>query len=163
METRISKLPLDNKGEFVVELLVKLMLALVLIYTFAQIVPIAMIHTNMSHAAEALARTVELTGQTDNSAEFQDQCTVYRNEWDWFADAESSIEIKPIHDVESDTQGWFSRSEKKLAFRETFTLEISYTYHMSILSTTLVKDDVGLDFPIKKTVRGTSEIYWKRS
>ena len=154
IKTRMRRFVLDDAGDVAIEVIVKMMLAMFLIYLFIQIMPIVTIHTNMSHVADDLTRTVELTGQL-NSTEYQNQMTAYKAAFPFMNTA--TVTIAP----DNPTTGWFSQAQGKLAFRAPFTLRMSYTYRLSLLRPTLTDSDVGIDVPISKIVYGTAEIYWK--
>ncbi len=145
---------LNDRGDMVVELLIKMMLIMVVVFLFLQMIPIITIHTNMSLAATQLARTVELTGKTTTSPQYQEHLNFYKDQWEFMNDVD--IRVDPVDPIE----GWFDRSADKLKFRKPFTIKMNYTYHLKLINTTMTHIGT-IDIPISKSVHGTSEIYWK--
>lgn len=140
-----------DRGDVAVEMLAKLMGAICLIVLFMQIIPIVTMHTYMTHASESLARTIELTGSV-NSAEYTAQLARY--------DAQYGFDFT-VTAAPDEASGWFNEGEGKLAFRAPFTLVMEASHHITIPGLTLENTGLSIDIPIRKTVYGTSEIYWK--
>lgn len=133
----------EKKGDEAVSFL---MTTAMLVLIFAVLVS-AMIYImqyyNASYMCRRVVRSIEITGVYDEAET---------------ADVISSMSNSDVEDIHVQVDAVYY-SGKKIQLRQTFSVTLTGSYRITIL--TLGENPVTVDLPIRVKVSGMSEVYWR--
>lgn len=132
----------DSSGEGYIDLIIIMLVSICLIYCFVSIVPYFIKNQNLSHMAESLARTIEITGSKGH--EFEAELSRLKSE----------SGMNPTVEISGDFDG------DKLQLRKKFRITLTEYIHIKLVDPSFAPPVV-LKIPIVKKVTGMSEVYWK--
>lgn len=140
---KLRNLLREKKGDEAVSFLVT---TAMLVFIFATLVS-AMVYItqyyNASYLCRRVVRSIEITGQYDE--------TETRN-------LISSLSGSDTEDIQIQVDAVYF-SGKKIQLRQTFSVTLTGSYRITIL--TLGANPVTVDLPIRVKVAGMSEVYWR--
>lgn len=129
----------ERSGDFLLEGAWKLLLSCALIALFISVLGLAFQSNKLAAIADDMARSIEISGQVDSSADAKLQ------------------ELKNTSglDVAMDIDANYSAGGTRIQFGDPFTVTISYTGKLGIGGI------LSLPVPLSSSVVGRSERYWK--
>lgn len=129
----------EHSGDFVLEGAWKLLLACALIALFISVLGLAFQSNKLAAIADDMARSIEISGQVDSSADAKLE----------------ELKVSSGLDVTMDIDANYSAGGNRIQFGDSFIVTISYTGKLGIGGI--------LSFPVhlSSSVVGRSERYWK--
>ena len=139
-----QKLLSDRQGSAYFELMIKTLVVLTLMVTVISFLNVFTTYLNLNHVCRRVVRVVELEGQVSDKA------------YDTFYRLKQQTGLSPdmvIEDVEyCDGQ--------KIQLRDTFTITMTYRYPFTIFTPSFAPP-LEVEIPMKVSITGMSEHYWK--
>ena len=140
MYRRISR----DEGSFYLDILIGFMIFIALTLSFLTIPEVLIKKQELDYIAKTTVRKIERDGMADNDLRLL------------------------LLELESDTgliadvtwSGPFNGASSKIQIRDRFTVSASCIVKIKLLEPMFV-EPVYLDIPIRKTISGVSEVYWK--
>ncbi len=139
---RIRTLLTDRRGDGYLSTLIKLSVILSLTACFIAIAPIFSTKQTVDYMAQSLTRTIELTGE---------QGPIYQQELERL---KAQTRLTPTISITGNFSG------TRIQLREPFTLTITVTQRIKIIDP-LFAPALTLDVPVRKTITGRGEVFWK--
>lgn len=143
-----QKLLSNRKGSSYFDLMIKTLVVITLMVTVMSFLSIFTTYLNLNHVCRRVVRVVELEGQVSDKA------------YDVFYRLKQQTGLSPemaIEDVQyCDGQG------QKIQLRDTFTVTMTYSYPFTIFTPSFAPP-VQIHIPMKVSITGMSEKYWKLS
>ena len=137
----------DRKGSLFVELIIKLIVIAILLLNAINLFDVVLKYQHVSFASKTIAQTVELEGALTSLA------------YDQMDNMNSNFGMDMSFDISN--VSYFNASAHTIQFRDPFTITISYTYKYIIATPLFTATPVSIDIPMRATVNGMSEVYWK--
>lgn len=139
-----QKLLFDKRGSSYFDLMIKTLVVLTLMVTVISFLSIFTTYLNLNHVCRRVVRVVELEGQVSDKA------------YDVFYRLKQQTGLSPELTVEDAT---FSDGQK-IQLRDTFTVTMTYSHPFTILTPSFAPPVV-IQIPMKVSITGMSEKYWK--
>ena len=146
IKRRITKMLKDKKGSMYVEILVFFLVVTVTVLTSINFYNVIINYQHVTYMAKSLAKTIELEGSVTDTA-YEKLEALNQN-----FNIEAEMEISDVK--------YFDSFEKTIQFRDPFTVTISDTFELEVLSP-MFSDPVIINIPLQSTITGMSEVYWK--
>lgn len=144
----VQKLLWDKKGSSYFDLMIKTLVVITLMVTVMSFLSIFTAYLNLNHVCRRVVRVVELEGQVSDKA------------YDVFYRLKQQTGLSPemvIEDVQyCEGQG------QKIQLRDTFTVTMTYSHPFTIFTPSFATP-VQIHIPMKVSITGMSEKYWKLS
>lgn len=144
----VQKLLWDKKGSSYFDLMIKTLVVITLMVTVMSFLSIFTAYLNLNHVCRRVVRVVELEGQVSDKV------------YDVFYRLKQQTGLSPemtIEDVQyCDGQG------QKVQLRDTFTVTMTYSHPFTIFTPSFAPP-VQIHIPMKVSITGMSEKYWKLS
>ena len=140
----IPKLLSDRKGSSYFELMIQTLVVITLMVTVMSFLSIFTTYLNLNHVCRRVVRIVELDGQVSDQA----NDTFYKLKQQTGLSPEMTVE-----DVEY-------CEDQKIQLRDTFTITMTYSYPFTIFTPSFAPPVV-IQIPMKVSIEGMSEHYWK--
>lgn len=142
----IPKLLSDRKGSSYFELMIQTLVVITLMVTVMSFLSIFTTYLNLNHVCRRVVRVVELDGQVSDQA----NDTFYKLKQQTGLSPEMTVE-----DVEY-------CEDQKIQLRDTFTIVMTYNYPFTVFTPSFAPPVV-IQIPMKVSIEGMSEHYWKLS
>lgn len=139
-----QKLLMSKKGSSYFDLMLKTLVVLTLMVTVMSFLSIFTTYLNLNHVCRRVVRVVELEGQVSERA------------YDVFYRLKQQTGISPemaVEDVEY-------CEDQKIQLRDNFTITMRYSYPFTVLTPSFAPP-VEIQIPMKVSITGMSEKYWK--
>ena len=140
-----KKLLLDRKGSAYYELIIKTLVVITLMATVMSFLSIFTAYLNLNHMCRRVVRVVELEGQVSNNA------------YDVFYRLKEQTGLSPEMTIE-DVQ--YCDGSQKIQLRDTFTVTMTDSYGFTLFKPSFAPP-VQINIPMKVSITGMSEKYWK--
>ena len=140
------KLLCSRKGSSYFDLMIKTLVVITLMVTVMSFLSIFTAYLNLNHMCRRVVRVVELEGQVSDRA------------YEVFYKLKQQTGISPemaIEDVE-----YFDGQGQKIQLRNTFAITMTYHYSFRIFTPSFAPP-VQIQIPMKVSITGMSEKYWK--
>ena len=134
----------DETGAFYVDAIIAFMLLIALVFSFLTIPELLIKKQELDYFANAIVRKIERDGMASGGIR------------------QTVNELQAETGIAADVSwsGPFRGADAKLQIREKFTVTASYTVKIKLMDPSFGAP-VFLEIPIKKTLTGVSEVYWK--
>ena len=139
------KLLLDRRGSAYYELIIKTLVVITLMATLISFLSIFTAYLNLSHMCRRVVRVVELEGQVSDKA------------YDVFYRLKEQTGLSPEMTVENVQ---YCDGSQKIQLRDTFTITMTYNYAFTLFKPSFAPP-VQINIPMKVSITGMSEKYWK--
>jgi hypothetical protein len=142
----VKKLLSNRKGSSYFDLMVKTLVVITLMLTVISFLSVFTTYLNLNHICRRVVRVAELEGQVSDRA------------YDVFYRLKQQTGLSPemaVEDVEY-CEG------QKIQLRDTFTITMTYSYPFTIFAPSFAPP-VEIQIPMKVSISGMSEHYWKLS
>ena len=139
-----QKLLSDRKGSSYFDLIIKTLVVLSLMVTVMSFLSVFTTYLNLNHVCRRVVRVVELEGQVSDRA------------YDVFYRLKQQTGLSPEMTVE-DVKYY---GDRKIQLRDTFTITMTYSYPFTIFTPSFAPP-VEIQIPMKVSITGMSEKYWK--
>jgi len=139
-----QKLLSDRKGSSYFDLIIKTLVVITLMATVMNFLSIFTTYLNLNHVCRRVVRVVELEGQVSDKA------------YDVFYRLKQQTGLSPemtVEDVEY-CEG------QKIQLRDTFTVTMEYNHPFTIFTPSFAPP-VQINIPMKVSITGMSEVFWK--
>ena len=139
-----QKLLSDRKGSSYFDLIIKTLVVITLMATVMSFLSIFTTYLNLNHVCRRVVRVVELEGQVSDKA------------YDVFYRLKQQTGLSPemtVEDVEY-CEG------QKIQLRDTFTVTMEYNHPFTIFTPSFAPP-VQINIPMKVSITGMSEVFWK--
>ena len=133
-----------DAGAFYVDLLIGSMVFIALVLSFLAVPEILAKKQELDYIARNVVRKIEREGEAGRAL------------WQSVNDMRRETGV----DADIELNGAFSGAGAKLQIREKFRVTASYTVRLRLFEPTFA-GPVYMDVPIRKTLSGVSEVYWK--
>ena len=140
----IQKLLSDRKGSSYFELMIQTLVVITLMVTVMSFLSIFTTYLNLNHVCRRVVRVVELDGQVSDHAN------------DTFYKLKQQTGLSPEMTVEDVVYC----EDQKIQLRDTFTITMTYSYPFTVFAPSFAPPVV-IQIPMKVTITGMSEHYWK--
>ena len=140
----------NKSGSEVVEMVYACGALCMLILSVLLIIGYALQVNAVSYAGKRVVRYVEVTGQA-KQADLQDMLESLLGN---AADIEAKVEVTHV-------DAWANEREKKIQLRDKFTITITAVYKITLINPGGA-DNWDYEVPIRVSINGQSEKYWKR-
>lgn len=140
----IQKLLSERKGSSYFDLMIKTLVVITLMVTVMSFLSIFTTYLNLNHVCRRVVRVVELEGEVSDRA------------YDVFYRLKQQTGLSPemtVEDVEY-------CEDQKIQLRDTFTITMTYSYPFTIFAPSF-SPPVVVQIPMKASITGMSEHYWK--
>ncbi|MBE6061913.1 MAG: DUF4320 family protein [Clostridium sulfidigenes] len=140
----IQKLLSERKGSSYFDLMIKTLVVITLMVTVMSFLSIFTTYLNLNHVCRRVVRVVELEGEVSDRA------------YDVFYRLKQQTGLSPemtVEDVEY-------CEDQKIQLRDTFTITMTYSYPFTIFAPSFAPPVV-VQIPMKASITGMSEHYWK--
>jgi hypothetical protein len=141
-----QKLLSNRQGSAYFELMIKTLVVLTLMVTVISFLSVFTTYLNLNHVCRRVVRVVELEGQVSDKA------------YDTFYRLKQQTGLSPEMTVEDVTYV----DGQKIQLRDTFTITMTYRYPFTIFTPSFAPT-VEIQIPMKVSIGGMSEHYWKLS
>jgi len=141
-----QKLLFSRKGSSYFDLMIKTLVVITLMATVMSFLSIFTTYLNLNHVCRRVVRVVELEGQVSDKA------------YDVFYRLKQQTGLSPEMTVE-DVQYC---DGQKIQLRNTFTVMMEYSHPFTIFTPSFAPP-VQINIPMKVSITGMSEKYWKLS
>lgn len=141
-----DKLLSNRKGSAYYELIVKTLVVITLMATVMSFLSIFTAYLNLNNMCRRVVRVVELDGQVSDNA------------YGVFNRLKEQTGLSPemtVGDVE-----YCDEQSQKIQLRDTFTVTMTYSYPFTLFKPSFAPP-VQIDIPMKVSITGMSEKYWK--
>lgn len=141
-----QRLILSRKGSSYFDLMIKTLVVITLMVTVMSFLSIFTTYLNLNHVCRRVVRVVELEGEVSDKA------------YDVFYRLKQQTGLSPemtVEDVEY-------CEDQKIQLRDTFTVTMVYSYPFTIFTPSFAPP-VQINIPMKVSITGMSEKYWKLS
>lgn len=129
-----------------VDTLVKILVATVFLMTLVEFYAIFMKYQNVSYVARRLTRAVEVSGTVEGiDADFNNLCSMSK-----------------LDGAAYNIEATYFNSSGAIQLRDTFTVEVTYTYYLNIFSPSFGAP-VKLPINMRAKAGGMSEVFYKSS
>ena len=157
----------EKKGSLLWELLIVLMILFAFLYSAMTFLGAFVQYESLSYAAKSVARQIEVSGSYDPSNIMSDIEALTGNsnlrmgtdEWGgWY-----KFELGPYPAGTSASLRNSLVAQNKIQLRQTFTITLYATYDLHILGSrnNSILDSWTIPIPMKYTVTGMSEVFWR--
>lgn len=143
--TPFKKLLSDRKGSAYYELIIKTLVVITLMASVMSFLSIFTAYLNLNHMCRRVVRVVELEGQVSDNA----YAIFYRLKEQTGLSPEMTVE-----DVE------YCGGSQKIQLRDTFTVTMTASYAFTLFKPSFTPP-VQINIPMKVSITGMSEKYWK--
>lgn len=140
----IQKLLSERKGSSYFDLMIKTLVVITLMVTVMSFLSIFTTYLNLNHICRRVVRVVELDGQVSNQA------------YDVFYKLKQQTGLSPEMTVEDVDYC----EDQKIQLRDTFTITMTYSYPFTVFTPSFAPPVV-IQIPMKASITGMSEHYWK--
>lgn len=141
-----TKLLSGRNGSSYFDLMIKTLVVLSLMVTVISFLSVFTTYLNLNHVCRRVVRVVELEGQVSDRA------------YDTFYRLKQQTGLSPEMTVEDVTY----QEDQKIQLRDTFTVTMTYEYPFTIFTPSFAPP-VEIRIPMKVSITGMSEKYWKLS
>jgi len=135
-----------REGELLWEPIVVMLIIVIMILNCMNLLQMMVKYQHVHYISKELAQTIELNGQVTSDVKEQ------------LRDLNDKLQTNAKLTVGN--VNYFD-SSKKIQFRDSFTVVVEDSYDMTILTPAFSKRPIVLKIPIKSTIEGMSEVYWK--
>lgn len=142
-----KKLLLGRKGSAYYELIIKTLVVITLMATVMSFLSIFTAYLNLNHMCRRVVRVVELEGQVSNNA------------YDVFYRLKEQTGLSPEMTIENVE---YCDGSQKIQLRDTFTVTMIDSYAFTLFKPSFTPP-VQINIPMKVSITGMSEKYWKLS
>lgn len=136
----------NRNGSSYFDLIIKTLVVLSLMVTVISFLSIFTTYLNLNHICRRVVRVVELEGQVSDRA------------YDTFYRLKLQTGLSPEMIMEDVTY----QDDQKIQLRDTFTVTMTYEYPFTIFTPSFAPP-VEIRIPMKVSITGMSEKYWKLS
>ena len=140
------KLLFNRKGSSYFDLMVKTLVVITLMVTVMSFLSIFTTYLNLNHICRRVVRVIELEGQVSDKA----YDVFYRLKQQTGLSPEMTVEDVDYYDGQ------------KIQLRDTFTITMTYSHPFTIFTPSFAPP-VKIMIPMKVSITGMSEKYWKLS
>lgn len=140
------KLLFNRKGSSYFDLIIKTLVVITLMATIMSFLSIFTAYLNLNHICRRVVRVVELEGQVSDKA------------YDVFYRLKEQTGVSPEMTVEDVT--YCDVQNQKIQLRETFTVTMAYTHAFTIFTPSFAPP-VQINIPMRVSITGMSEVFWK--
>lgn len=140
----LKKLLTSQSGSSYFDLMVKTLVVITLMLTVISFLSVFTTYLNLNHICRRVVRVVELEGQVSDKAN------------DVFYRLKQQTGLSPDMTVED--VDYFDG--QKIQLRDTFTVTMTYSYSFTIFTPSFAPP-VEIQIPMKVSISGMSEHYWK--
>ena len=140
-----KKLLLGRRGSAYYELIIKTLVVITLMATVMSFLSIFTAYLNLNHMCRRVVRVVELEGQVSDKA------------YDVFYRLKEQTGLSPEMTIE-DVQ--YCDGSQKIQLRDTFTVTMTDSYVFTLFKPSFAPP-VQINIPMKVSITGMSEKYWK--
>lgn len=144
----VKRFTTDNSGSEAIEMVYSMFVLVVLILCSMLIIGYALQTNQVAYVAKRMARYIEVGGTAT-----QTELNVLTQELLPNA-SEIGAHAKVVN------VNWFNSARGQIQLRDTFTVEVNAFYQVTLLNPGYI-GPIGFRLPIRVTVNGQSEIYWK--
>ena len=142
-----KRLLLSKKGSAYYELIIKTLVVITLMATVMSFLSIFTTYLNLNHVCRRVVRVIELDGQVSDSV------------YDTFYRLKEQTDLSPEMTVENVE---YCDGSQKIQLQDTFTVTMTYNYAFIIFKPSFAPP-VQINIPMKVSITGMSEKYWKLS
>lgn len=143
MKDKIRK---NQQGSAYIELIIAVAVITALIMSFMTLPDLYVKKQNIDYMANAIARSVEISGEIGSDTQ------------KLINELKQSTGLNPV--ITWDGPFYDANGSRRIQLRDTFHVTLSMTVKIKIIEPSF-SGPVYLDIPMKKQVKGVSEIYWK--
>jgi len=140
-----KKLLFNRRGSAYYELIIKTLVVITLMATVMSFLSIFTAYLNLNHMCRRVVRVVELEGQVSDKA------------YDVFYRLKEQTGLSPEMTIE-DVQ--YCDGSQKIQLRDTFTVTMTDSYGFTLFKPSFAPP-VQINIPMKVSITGMSEKYWK--
>jgi len=141
-----QQLLFNRKGSSYFDLMIKTLVVITLMVTVISFLSVFTTYLNMDHICRRVVRVVELDGQVSDQA------------YDVFNLLKQQTGLSPEMTVENVEYC----EDQKIQLRDTFTITMAYSYPFTVFTPSF-SPPVVIEIPMKVSITGMSEHYWKLS
>lgn len=138
---------MKKRASAVYEIILKTLVFMTLIATAISFFGVFTMYLNLNYTARRVVREVEITGKVSSDT------------YDLFNDMKASTNIGSSATM-SVSASYFDAASKKIQLRDTFTVTCRSSYRINVF-TPIGGTPVGFDIPLKISLTGMSEKFWK--
>ena len=138
---------LKKKASAIYELILKTLVFMTLIATSISFFGVFTMYLNLNYAARRVVREIEISGKV--STETYNLFDTLKTNTNIGAGATMSV-----------TASYFDAAERKIQLRDVFTVECRSNYRINVF-TPVGGTPVGFDIPLRISLAGMSEKFWK--
>jgi hypothetical protein len=140
-----SKL-LDKKGSSYIDLIIKTLVVITLMATVISFLGVFTTYLNLNHMCRRVVRVVELEGQVAEPA------------YDVFYRLKQQTGLSPEMTIEN--VAYCDEQNQKIQLRDTFTITMEYSHAFTLFRPSFT-DPIQIQIPMRVSITGMSEKYWK--
>ena len=137
---------MKKKASAIYEIILKTLVFMTLIATAISFFGVFTMYLNLNYAARRVVREIEISGKVSTDT------------YDLFDDLKTHTNIGGA--TMSVTASYFDVADKKIQLRDTFTVVCRSNYRINVF-TPIGGTPVGFDIPLKISLAGMSERFWK--
>lgn len=138
---------MKKKASAIYEVIIKTLVFITLIATAISFFGVFTMYLNLNYAARRVVREIEISGQVTGST------------YTLFNDIKANTNIGDSATM-SVSASYFNAAQKKIQLRNNFTVTCRSNYRINVF-TLLDGMPVGFDIPMKVSLTGMSERFWK--
>ena len=138
---------MKKKASAIYEIIIKTLVFITLIATAISFFGVFTTYLNLNYAARRVVREIEISGQVTSST------------YTLFNEMKTSMNMGNGASM-SVAASYFNAAQKKIQLRNTFRVTCQSSYRINVF-TPLNGMPVGFDIPLKVSLTGMSERYWK--
>jgi len=138
---------LKKKASAIYEIIIKTLVFITLIATAISFFGVFTTYLNLNYAARRVVREIEISGQVTSST------------YTLFNEMKTNMNMGNDASM-SVAASYFNAAQKKIQLRNTFRVTCQSSYRINVF-TPLNGTPVGFDIPLKVSLTGMSERFWK--
>lgn len=138
---------LKKRASAVYEIILKTLVFMTLIATAISFFGVFTMYLNLNYTARRVVREIEISGKVSSDT------------YDLFDEMKLSTNIGSGATM-SVSASYFDAASRKIQLRDTFTVECRSSYRINVF-TPIGGTPVGFDIPLKISLTGMSEKFWK--